>query len=47
MKRNLMKGVCLTRGKETFACSSQGFQSESNNTSVNTSTTEVSVSPNG
>ncbi len=41
MKRNLMKGVCLIRGKETFACSSQGFQNESNNTSVNTSTTET------
>jgi hypothetical protein len=36
MKRILKKGVCLTRGKETFACSSQGFQNESNNTSVNT-----------
>ena len=35
MKKNLLKGVCLTRGKETFACSSQGFRRESTNMSVN------------
>ena len=35
MTLNLMKGVCLTRGKETFACSSQGFRNESTNTSIN------------
>ena len=30
------KGVCLTQCKETFACSSLGFQNENVNTSVNT-----------
>ena len=35
MNKKSMKGVCLTRGKETFACSSQGFQKENINTSVN------------
>ena len=35
MKTNLTKGVCLTRGKETLACSSQGFRNENTNTSVN------------
>ena len=36
MKTKTTKRVCLTRGKEIFACSSQGFQNESNNTSVKT-----------
>lgn len=31
MNKKSMKGVCLTRGKETFACSSQGFQKENTN----------------
>ena len=35
MIKNFMKGVYLTRGKETFACSSQGFRRENTNTSVN------------
>ena len=35
MKVNLKKGACLARGKETFACSSQGFRNEKRNTSVN------------
>ncbi len=35
MNKNLTKGVCLTRGKETFACSSQGFRRENANASVN------------
>ena len=35
MTLNLMKGVCLIRGKETFAGSSQGFRNESTNTSIN------------
>lgn len=36
IKANQMKGVWLTRGKETLACSSQGFRNESTNTSINT-----------
>ena len=36
MKVNLTKGACWSQGKETFACSSQGFRNESTNTSVNT-----------
>lgn len=35
MNKKSMKGACLTRGKETFACSSQGFQKKNTNTSVN------------
>ena len=35
MKLFIMEGVCLTRGKETFAGSSQGFRNESTNTSIN------------
>ena len=26
MNKKSMKGACLTRGKETFACSSLGFR---------------------
>lgn len=33
MITNLKKGSCLTRGRETYACSSLGFRNE--NTSVN------------
>ena len=36
MKTKLRKGSCLTRRKETYACSSLGFQNENVNTSVNT-----------
>ena len=36
MKTILMKGACLAQRKETFACSSLGFQNENVNTSVNT-----------
>ena len=35
MKKIYLKGACWTRGKETFACSSQGFRRESTNMSVN------------
>ena len=36
MKTKTTKRVCLTRGKEIFACSSQGFRNENTDTSVNT-----------
>ncbi len=36
MKLFVMEGVCLTRRKETYACSSLGFRNENTNTSVNT-----------
>ena len=36
MKTIFMEGSCLTRRKETYACSSLGFQNENVNTSVNT-----------
>jgi hypothetical protein len=36
MKLFIMEGVCLTRRKETYACSSLGFRNENTNTSVNT-----------
>ena len=35
MKTKTTKRVCLTRGKEIFACSSQGFRNENTDTSVN------------
>ena len=36
MKLTKLERGCLTRGKETFACSSLGFLNENTNTSVNT-----------
>ena len=30
MKQKTTKGACLARGKETFACSSQGFRRKEN-----------------
>ena len=36
MKTKLRKGSCLAQRKETYACSSLGFQNENVNTSVNT-----------
>jgi hypothetical protein len=30
MNKKSMKGACLTRGKETFACSSLGFRRKEN-----------------
>ena len=36
MKTKLRKGSCLAQRRETFACSSLGFQNENMNTSVNT-----------
>ena len=36
MKVTFMEGACLTRRKETYACSSLGFRNENTNTSVNT-----------
>ena len=36
MKLIFTKGSCLAQRKETFACSSLGFQNENVNTSVNT-----------
>ena len=38
MYLSFMERACLTRGKETFACSSFGFRNE--NTSVNTNCTK-------
>ena len=34
MKVTIMEGVCLTRRKETYACSSLGFRNENMNMSV-------------
>ena len=36
MKQKRTKGACLAQRRETFACSSLGFQNENVNTSVNT-----------
>lgn len=36
MKLSFMEEACLTRRKETYACSSLGFRNENTNTSVNT-----------
>ena len=36
MNKKRTKGACLAQRKETFACSSLGFQNENVNTSVNT-----------
>ena len=36
MKLIFTKGSCLTQCRETYACSSLGFQNENVNTSVNT-----------
>jgi hypothetical protein len=40
MKITILEGACLTRGKETFACSSFGFLNENTNTSVNNNCTK-------
>ena len=40
MNLSFLERGCLTRGKETFACSSFGFLNENTNTSVNTNCTK-------
>ena len=43
MTKTMTEGVCLTRRKETFACSSLGFLNENTNTSVNINCTKGGV----